>query len=184
MSTQQAGRNDADERRMLEWIERQTRGKVVRCERQARWRERQGHPIGLHRGQPLRTRLLMPDAERQLWNFITPAIGSLVASEYAANVKRRGPARKLYGYPRLFDNLLSSQPLAFNLFGELATDLDAATTVCRSVCGALFDAGSRRRATLPIGCRNRPQCPGAHPRAGQPLPCDSDRRARLFSSTS
>jgi hypothetical protein len=112
-------------------------------ERQSRWREQQGHPMGLHRGEPLRTRLLMPDAERQRWNFLTPAIGKLVASEYAANAQRSGGARKLYGYPRLFDNLLSSQPLAFNLFGELALDLDAATVACRSLWPGRVDTVTR-----------------------------------------
>lgn len=38
MSTAESGQAGADERRMLAWIERQTGGKVVRCERQARWR--------------------------------------------------------------------------------------------------------------------------------------------------
>lgn len=115
---------------------RQTQGSPWRqqlVERQSRWRERQALPMGLHRGEPLPTRLLMPDAEHLLWNFITPSIGKLVAGEYAANTRRTGGARKLYGYPRLFDNLLSSQPLAFNLFGELALDLAAATKVCRAL---------------------------------------------------
>ena len=39
--------------------------------------------------------------------------------------------RKLYGRPRIFNDLLSSQPLCFNLFGELAEDLELATSVCR-----------------------------------------------------
>jgi hypothetical protein len=99
--------------------------------------------MGLHRGEPLRTRLSMPEAERELWNFLTPAIGKLVASEYAANAQRRGGARKLYGYPRLFENLLSSQPLAFNLFGELALDLDAATAACRSLWPGRVDRVTR-----------------------------------------
>jgi hypothetical protein len=38
---------------------------------------------------------------------------------------------KVFGKPRIFDNMLSSQPLCFNLFGELSLDLDAATDVAR-----------------------------------------------------
>ena len=38
-------------------------------------------------------------------------------------------AGKLYGQPRIFNDLLSSQPLCFNLFAELAEDLALATRV-------------------------------------------------------
>ena len=113
------------------------------AERQSRWREAKGYPVGLHRGAPMKTRLAMPAAERERWNFITPAIGELVAREYEANSKRGGSARKLYGYPRLFDNMLSSQPLAFNLFGELALDLGAATAACRGLWPGRVDAVTR-----------------------------------------
>jgi hypothetical protein len=73
----------------------------------------------------------MPAAEEQLWNFLTPAIGEFVRSEFRSNLSRAGRKRKLYGYPRIFEDLLSSQPLAFNLFGELALNLDRATQVAR-----------------------------------------------------
>jgi hypothetical protein len=36
---------------------------------------------------------------------------------------------KLFGKPRIFDDLLSSQPLCFNLFGELKRDLALASRV-------------------------------------------------------
>jgi hypothetical protein len=112
-------------------------------QRQSRWREQQSRAMGLHRGEPLRTRFAMPDAEQGLWNFITPAIGQLVREEYRANASRSGSARKLYGYPRLFDNLLSSQPLAFNLFGELTLDLPAATRVGRRLWPGRVEAITR-----------------------------------------
>ena len=38
-------------------------------DRQSTWREAKGHPIGYHRGRPLGSRLAMPAAEEQLWNF-------------------------------------------------------------------------------------------------------------------
>lgn len=94
--------------------------------RQAKWRERNGYPIGEHRGRPLGSRLAMPWAEESLANYLTPAIGELVGRE-VADAKRVG---KLISQPRIFNDLLSSQPLAFNLFGELALDLDLATAVC------------------------------------------------------
>ena len=99
--------------------------------RQSSWREAKRLPIGQHNGRPLGSRLAMPAAEEQLWNFLTPAIGELVAREYRANLSRPRREQKLYRHPRLFEDLLSSQPLAFNLFGELAVDLDRATHVAR-----------------------------------------------------
>jgi hypothetical protein len=111
--------------------------------RQTSWRERQGHSVGLHKGKPLGWRLAMPDAERYLWNFLTPAIGELVRAEYLANASRSSAQKKLYGYPRLFDNLLSSQPMVFNLFGELALHLDQATLVCRRLWPERVDTVTR-----------------------------------------
>jgi hypothetical protein len=84
---------------------------------QALWREAHDYPIGTHRGRPLGSRLAMPEAEEHLWNYLTDTTRSVVRAE------TRGESRdqtKLYGEPRIFDDLLSSQPLCFNLFGELA----------------------------------------------------------------
>lgn len=101
---------------------------------QALWRERHGFPIGEHNGRPLGSRLAMPGAEEHLWNYLSPAIGTLARDEYRSNLtvtERRH--RKLIGYPRLFNDLLSSQPMCFNLFGPLTLDLDAATSVGRAL---------------------------------------------------
>jgi hypothetical protein len=100
-------------------------------QRQSRWREARGYPIGLHDGHPLGSRLAMPDAEDKLWNFLTPAIGELARREYASNTSLPREHQKVYGYPRLFADLLSSQPMAFNLFGGLALDLSRATAAAR-----------------------------------------------------
>jgi len=99
--------------------------------RQSAWREIRGLPIGHHNGRELGSRLAMPDAEAHLWNFLTPAIGGFARAEYDANLTRPRNEQKVYGYPRLFEDLLSSQPMAFNLFGELALDLDLGTRVAR-----------------------------------------------------
>jgi len=56
-------------------------------------------------------------------NFLTDNIKQLVTQE-VANAKKTGG---LIGEPRIWNNLLSSQPLCFNLFGELHFDLGLAT---------------------------------------------------------
>ncbi len=93
---------------------------------QALWREAKGLPIGEHRGRPLGSRLAMPEAEQHGWNFLTPGVADLVAGELAAV---EAGSSKVLARRRLYEDLLSSQPLAFNLFGELATDLALATRV-------------------------------------------------------
>lgn len=90
--------------------------------RQALWRELQGLPIGEHRGRPLGSRLGMPFAEQTLANYLTDGIRSVVQSEVRAS-------EKLYRAPRIYDDLLSSQPLCFNLFAELSLDLELASRV-------------------------------------------------------
>ena len=94
--------------------------------RQALWREKRGYPIGLHRGVPLGTRLLMPGAEEHLWNYLTDGIRDVVRAEVLDPRRSEG---KLFARPRIFDDLLSSQPLCFNLFGELKRDLSLASRV-------------------------------------------------------
>jgi len=88
--------------------------------RQALWREAKGLPMGEHRGQPLGSRLTMPYAKETLANFMTEAIRDVVHAEVLDPVKSAG---KMYREPRIYEDLLSSQPLCFNLFGELQRDL-------------------------------------------------------------
>ena len=106
---------------------------------QALWREERGYPIGDHRGPPLGSRLAMPWARKSLANYLTPTIGRLVAFEYA----NRNKQRKLFGFPRLFDDLLSSQPLCFNLFGELKADLALASAVLGQLTGGAVEKVTR-----------------------------------------
>lgn len=100
---------------------------------QSTWREERGLPIGTHRGRPLGSRLALPRPIAELRaddlaNYLTPTIQDLVHREVIGS---RGQHDKLYGVPRIFDDLLSSQPLCFNLFGELAADTRAATEVAK-----------------------------------------------------
>jgi hypothetical protein len=103
---------------------------------QALWREEQGLPIGEHRGEPLGSQLAMPEAREGLLNFLTEGIRRVVRAEVLDPVKARD---KLYGQPRLFDNLLSSQPLCFNLFAELQGDLALTTRVLRSLTDGMVE---------------------------------------------
>ena len=105
--------------------------------RQALWSERRGLKIGEHRGRPLGSRLAMPYAKDTLANYVTDAIRDVVRAEVLDPKKAEG---KLYREPRIFDDLLSSQPLCFNLFGELQRDLDLASRV---FAGLLEDASIR-----------------------------------------
>ena len=61
-----------------------------------------------------------------LANYLNDTIRQVVREEVMDRSKSRG---KLFSSPRIFNNLLSSQPLCFNLFGELSKHLDLATAV-------------------------------------------------------
>ena len=64
----------------------------------------------------------MPEAQDTLPNYLTPNIREVVHRELLDN-----SGKKFYSFPRIYNHLLSSQPLCFNLFGELTHDLDLAT---------------------------------------------------------
>jgi hypothetical protein len=62
-------------------------------------------------------------------NYITENIKTLVGKK-VNEIKRQGG---LVGEPRIWNNLLSSQPLCFNLFGELYYDLKLATKLFKKL---------------------------------------------------
>jgi hypothetical protein len=97
---------------------------------QSMWREEQDYPIGKKEDRLYGARLEMPWAQESLSNFMTNTAKEAVRNEVLDSAKSKG---KLYGKPRIFDNLLSSQPLCFNLFAELQADLDLATSVVQSM---------------------------------------------------
>ncbi|HEX2873048.1 MAG TPA: hypothetical protein VHP33_17420, partial [Polyangiaceae bacterium] len=95
---------------------------------QALWREARGLPPGVRNtGAPLGSRLPLPLAKEQLSNFLTDNIRHAVRECMAAKLAGSG---QLIAEERLYANLLSSQPLCFNMFGELQADLALATRVC------------------------------------------------------
>lgn len=97
---------------------------------QALWREQRKLPIGQHRGAPLGSRIEAAFARGTLANFLTERVRNVVR-HFVLGAGRS--TDQLIDEDRLFSNLLSSQPLCFNLFGELTIDLDVATRVFREL---------------------------------------------------
>ena len=93
---------------------------------QSRWRINKGLGMGDFRGKERGALLAMPEAKENLNNFLTPAIQEVVRKEVDDPIRSRG---KVYLKPRIYNNLLSSQPLCFNLFGELTRDLKLASHI-------------------------------------------------------
>ena len=110
---------------------------------QSIWREERGFAVGVKRSKsgalPLGSRLKMPWAEQTLANYLTDTVRQVVREEVLDKVKSRG---KLFGRPRIFNDLLSSQPLCFNLFAELRKDLNLATRIFKD-----FTAGRVQAVT-------------------------------------
>lgn len=97
---------------------------------QSQWRERRGLAPGTHRDQPLGSRITIEDGRPPaLANYLSPQAKKQVQT--AVELSRTSGA--LLSRPRLWVDLLSSQPLCFNLFGPLAEDLDLATAALRLV---------------------------------------------------
>lgn len=93
---------------------------------QARWREAEGHPIGTQpivprKGaaiRPVGSRIPVPYAQETGANFLTA--GALAAAR--ARASNPEPHQR-FDRQRLWADLLWSPTLAFNLFGDLATNL-------------------------------------------------------------
>jgi hypothetical protein len=97
---------------------------------QSMWRTEKGYQPGLFQGRKLGNLLPMPWARDTLNNYLSATIKAVVKKELASE----SGTGKLYGKPRIFNNLLSSQPLCFNLFAELQQDLGLATRVFGQLC--------------------------------------------------
>ena len=100
---------------------------------QALWRERHRLSIGTHTAPDGSRRKLgsriTPAAGRAGANFLTPAVAALTRREVAYR-----EVGAFINEDRLWTNLLSSQPLTFNLFGPLRLDLALASRVLRLLC--------------------------------------------------
>jgi hypothetical protein len=110
---------------------------------QSMWRKEKGIDPGEHKWKhkgeygvrPLGSRLPMPEAKEKLTNYLTDNIREIVKEEVCDPDQSEG---KLYKEPRIFDDLLSSQPLCFNLFAELKRDLDLASSVVSALSNGRF----------------------------------------------
>lgn len=99
------------------------------------WREEQGLAPGTYHPPPRAGKTqprvlgsrLDPDQARAGKNFLTPTILQQVRKRLA-----EPETHQLIKEDRLWGDLLSSQPLCFNLFGELAADLELATRAARA----------------------------------------------------
>lgn len=91
--------------------------------RQSLWRQRLGIPPGVVGERAVGSRL--PAGDRNS-NFLTPAVATAVE-------EARAQTGALVSAPRVYENLLSSQPLAFNLFAEAATDPALRTATGRAL---------------------------------------------------
>ena len=96
---------------------------------QSIWRTNKGYPAGEHNGRPLGSRLPEDFARETLANYLTPTIQDIVRTELLS----AATDGRLFASPRIYNDLLSSQPLCFNLFGELKADLELASAVFRTL---------------------------------------------------
>jgi len=97
---------------------------------QALWRKEKGLPIGTHRPRNGKRRKLGSRLDTESGkrgnNFLSPDIAKLA---YRESVYREIGA--MIEQERLWTNLLSSQPLCFNLFGGMKLDMDKANQFFR-----------------------------------------------------
>lgn len=95
---------------------------------QCLWLKDQGIPTTISKpgieGRPGFASHLRVDAAKAGLNFLNPTVHQVVLRELL--VREEGAS---YDEQRIFQNSLSSQPLSFSLFGNMAEDLHFATTV-------------------------------------------------------
>lgn len=90
---------------------------------QSKWRVKNGFKMNDQPKSDYGNFVKTDVAKAEKVNFLTDNIKNLI-SEKILEIRSNGG---LVGEPRIWNNLLSSQPLCFNLFGELHYDLDLAT---------------------------------------------------------
>jgi hypothetical protein len=110
---------------------------------QARWREAHGHPIGSQpyaprpgdKSRPVGSRIPLAYARETGATFLTPAVFDAARARMSVVEPNQS-----IDHQRLWADLLSSEALAFNLFGDLAADLELAD---RAVHALMPDAPGR-----------------------------------------
>lgn len=91
---------------------------------QSMWRDEKGYEFERYGNY-----LKLDFAKENGANFLTQKIKKIVEYELANKSKER----KVIQEPRIWNNLLSSQPMAFNLFGELKSNKKLATEVFKNL---------------------------------------------------
>lgn len=127
---------------------------------QAMWRADRELPIGHYRYDGKRRKLgsrISPAAAKAGANFMLPAIGHLARRECAYR-----EAAALIDEGRLYGNLLSSMPLAFNLFGLLKLNLSFASQVLAELFPDLAGADVRTVLFEHSPGRGNPKLTGDH----------------------
>jgi hypothetical protein len=123
------------------------------------WREAQGLAPGTHRTRrrdvttvcrELGSRLELGHAKRTGANFLTPTIQRQVSDRLA-----QPEDHELIQEERLWGDLLSSQPMCFNLFGELAANLELATSAARAWWPGRVEQVTKLRFEWSPGRRDR-----------------------------
>jgi hypothetical protein len=109
---------------------------------QSEWRERSGLRAGSHNGQLLGSRLTIEDgAPPRLAGYLTEA----AKRQVQAAVQDADNTGALLSRPRLWVDLLSSQPLCFNAFGDMAENLEFGSKVFTSLMPEEVSAVTRVR---------------------------------------
>lgn len=107
-----------------------TRFRAAARLRQALYRQKNGWPAGFIEDPEGRRRtvgsMITPAAAASGKNFVTPEVAALAKREVAYREDQA-----MVDVARLWQNLLSSHPLVFNLFGPLKLDLKLATKLAR-----------------------------------------------------
>jgi hypothetical protein len=111
-------------------------------QRQSRWRASMGYPMGLHRGRSLGSRLAMPEAEENLWNFLTPQIGELVRREVHENAARPARTRSSTASPGSSAICSRRSPSSSTCSGSSPT-ISIARPPSRGGCGRTASSASR-----------------------------------------
>jgi hypothetical protein len=96
---------------------------------QARWREAKGHPIGTQPIVPRKGQKFRPVGSRIPLDYARETGANLItrgAHEAAATRTAFVEPHQSFDHQRLWADLLWSSTLAFNVFGDLAADLDLA----------------------------------------------------------
>lgn len=100
---------------------------------QSKWRESKNYPMDS--SNRYGNYIDLEFSKNTKNNFLTEKIKEIVTNE----VRNSHKSGKLISEPRIWNNLLSSQPLAFNLFGELHSDTKLSTQFFQNLFPSIIE---------------------------------------------